>query len=123
MTVTDRITRGFVEKWSARYSTDYDSHVLNVISPDVASRRYYTRDEFVAVCRWKTRRTSTSVAGNAAADVEALTKFAVSADQRFRHRILALLAGVGTPTASVLLMAADPKKFTVIDFRSVEALQ
>ncbi|MGY1825955.1 hypothetical protein [Blastococcus sp. SYSU DS0541] len=118
-----RITREFADTWSARYATDYDHQVLKVIGPAVAERDFYTRDEFLAVCRWKTRRTTRSVATNTAEDVQDLTETALAAPERLRHRILALLAGVRTPTASALLMVADPKQFTVIDYRSVEALQ
>ncbi len=124
MTATSgAIDHRFVQQWCPRYSRTYDSRVLEEIGPAVRARGRFTHEEFLEVCRWKSRRVSGLVARNSAVDVEQLTEVALAAPERLRHRVLTLLTGVGVPVASALLMVSDPEKFTVIDFRSIEALQ
>jgi thermostable 8-oxoguanine DNA glycosylase len=120
---TARITRDFVDEWRAHYSDEYDTRVLEEIHPAVAERNYFTRDEFLEVCRWKTRRVNRLVAENSDEDIEDITRLAFSAPERLRHRLLQLLTGVGVPVASALLTVRDPAAFTVIDFRSLHALR
>lgn len=49
--------------------------------------------------------------------------FAPQTPDRLRHRILALLAGVGHPMASAILTVWRPDEHTVLDYRVVAALQ
>ena len=117
------IDSAFVQQWAAMYSPTYDQHVLEDVSPAVRARGNYTREELLAVCRWKSPRVSGLVTRNSDADIEELTGVALGAPERLRHRVLTLLEGVGVPVASALLMVSDPESFTVIDFRSLHALR
>ncbi|TYB91845.1 hypothetical protein FXF53_29310 [Micromonospora sp. WP24] len=56
-------------------------------------------------------------------DIEEITRLALVAPERLRHRILTLLDGVGVPMASALLAVCNPRLFTVVDFRAIETLQ
>jgi hypothetical protein len=56
-------------------------------------------------------------------DIEDVTRLALAAPERLRHRVLDLLGGVGVPVASALLTVCQPTRFTVIDYRAIETLQ
>jgi hypothetical protein len=87
------------------------------------ARGHYTRAEFLTVCRWKTARSGPKVASNSAAAVRAATRRAflteVPAEQ---VATLLSLAGVGLPTASVLLHFAFPESLPILDVRALESL-
>ena len=87
-------------------------------------RGHYTRDEFLAVCRWKSRRPGTRPERNTAKAIEDATRvaFANSSTERERMKALRSLDGVGWPTASVLLHLAYPERYPILDWRAVHAL-
>lgn len=84
----------------------------------------YTRENLSEIFEWKTdgrgrsrlrRNTDTEIADALSLAVNARTERAAIA-------VLTGLHGVGVPVASAVLTAIDPKRFTVIDFRALEAL-
>jgi hypothetical protein len=86
-------------------------------------RGYYTRDEFVAVCLWKTQRVRRRLEDNASAAIEHATRAALgTADERERMAVLLALAGVSWGRASTLLHLARPDDFPILDRRAVHAL-
>jgi len=86
-------------------------------------RGFYTRDEFLAVTRWKTRRSQSRCARNSPALVEETTAAALRAsDERLRIGTLTLLEGVSMPTASVLLHLAHKDPYPIIDYRALWSL-
>jgi hypothetical protein len=114
----------FVRRWSDRYKTPpLEQRLLNDVGPAVAARGYYHRQEFLDVGRWKSSRSKPYLNRNRDEDIEDITRLALAAPERLRHRILDLLAGVGIPMASALLAVADTSRFTVIDFRAIETLR
>jgi hypothetical protein len=87
------------------------------------ARGHYTRPEFLTVCRWKTARSAAKVASNSAAAIRAATRRAFTTEalvEQISH--LLALAGVGLPTASVLLHFAFPDRFPILDVRALESL-
>ncbi|MFG2049915.1 hypothetical protein ACGFIW_21115 [Micromonospora sp. NPDC048935] len=118
------ITRDFVLYWSDRYQVrPLETDVLDVVGPAVAKRGYYNRSDLRQVVLWKSPRSTTYIERNSDSDIEDLTRMALAAPERLRHRILCLLDGVGVPIASALLMACEPSAFTVTDFRAIETLR
>ncbi|MFL5859600.1 MAG: hypothetical protein ACJ780_02305 [Solirubrobacteraceae bacterium] len=109
--------------YAARYAYADDTAVL-AIARQARRRGYYTREEFVAVCRWKTTRSGPLVAGNTAREVESATRIALSdvATERQRMDALRSLSGVEYPTASVLLHLAYPERYPILDKRALHAL-
>jgi hypothetical protein len=87
-------------------------------------RGYYTLDEFLAVCRWRTRRSTSLVALNSAESVKAAAPTSLSEASSERERIAALraLRGVDWATASVLLQLAYPERYPILDKRALHAL-
>jgi hypothetical protein len=135
-----RFPKSEVAQWANCYSYtqggDDDGRVLEI---GERSRRagYYTRDDFLEVCEWKTRgRPRRHYQQNSEEDVRRVTTIALSiADEK--TRIWALVApapgliGVQMPTASALLhlASADPrspltagKAYPIIDFRALWSL-
>jgi hypothetical protein len=117
------IDREWVQHWSARYPTSGEQQMFKEAGSAVAARGYYTRDEFMRVRDWKSQRSRSYLARNGTEDIEDITRLALTAPERLRHRILRLLSGVQTPMASALLTVADPYRFTVIDYRAIETLR
>lgn len=75
------------------------------------------------MCAWKTGRSKRRVRSNPAATVEGATRRALAApDERSRMAALTSLRGVGVPTASTLLFAAEPERYPILDRRALESL-
>jgi hypothetical protein len=109
-------------KWAAAYSYADDAGV-EAIGATARMRGFYTRDEFLAVARWKTQRSQSRCARNSEALVEEATAAALRAsDERLRIGTLTLLEGVSMPTASVLLHLAHKDTYPIIDDRALWSL-
>jgi hypothetical protein len=77
----------------------------------------------MTVCRWKTARSGPKVASNSAAAIRTATRRAFAADDPAEQVAeLLTLAGVGLPTASVLLHFAFPESLPILDVRALESL-
>lgn len=87
-------------------------------------RGYYTREELVAVCTWKTARSKGLVAALPPHEIETATRRALAngTDERSRMEALAALGGIGVPTASALLHFASPEAYPILDKRALESL-
>jgi hypothetical protein len=111
-----------IEALASRFSYSDDAAVVSS-GAAAATRGYYTRDEFVIVCSWKTPRSKPLIAGVPPLDAESATGRALSAtDERERLRALLDLPGVGVPTASALLHFAFPERYPILDVRALESL-
>ena len=133
-----RFPKSEVVEWANRYSyTQGGEDDRRVLEIGERSRRagYYTRDDFLEVCEWKTRgRPRRHYQRNSEEDVRRATAIALSsADEETRMWALVApgLVGVQMPTASVLLHLAssDPgspltagKAYPIIDFRALWSL-
>lgn len=131
---TLRFPKAELPAWAKRYSYADDDRVLEI---GERSRKagYYTKDDFLEVCEWKTRgRPRRHYQRNSEDDVRRVTALALSsADEATRLWTLVApnLGGVQMPTASVLLhlAASDPrspatadKAYPIIDFRALWSL-
>lgn len=112
-----------VRDYASRFPSAGDDDVL-AIGGAARARGFYTRDEFVAVCRWKTPRSAPRVAQNSSQDVERATRVALLEASAEAERMDALrsLHGVEWATASVLLHLAYPERYPIIDRRALHAL-
>lgn len=81
---------------------------------------FFTRSEFLSMCKWKKprERRRQNWASNTEDEVQALSAKAFGAPDEAR-RILHLcrLRGVGIPVASAFLALTDPERYGVIDIR------
>jgi hypothetical protein len=86
----------------------------------VRARGYLTLDELLTVVRWKSPRALPRARGNSAADVEEITRCALSArSERFRIQALLGLGGVSWPTASVILHWFHDDPYPILDVRAI----
>jgi predicted RNase H-like nuclease len=108
--------------WSARYAYADDAEV-EAIGEAARERGWYTRDEFLAVARWKSPRSRKRCEENDEAAVKAATRVALSTpDEHQRIEVLTQLHGVEYPTASVLLHLAHRDPYPIIDYRALWSL-
>lgn len=122
MTFTLRFPENEVQLWSSRYPVEEDARVEE-ISSRVRSRGYFTKEEFLALCRWKTHRTKKRCAENDEDFVRAVTQTALSTtNERLRIEVLTLLKGVGWATASVILHFGSTDPYPILDSRALSSL-
>jgi hypothetical protein len=108
--------------WAARYAYADDAGV-EAIGEEARQRGCYTRDEFLAVMRWKSVRTHSLCERNTEAAVVKATKSALYVhDQPSRVRALTALQGVGLPSASILLHFAHRDPYPILDDRVMWSL-
>src|SRR5438876_5561921 len=90
---------------------------------DVRRRGWFTRGEFLRMCRWKSPRALRRYAANPAATVRRVSRAVLAArSERRRLELLTRLKGVSVPTASAILTLIDPRRYGVIDIRAWQLL-
>jgi hypothetical protein len=118
-----RFPESQIEHWADHYSDPNESEIEKQIAPKARAQGYLTRDEFLAICRWKTPRSKRLCARNRESFVEEVTRIALSTrDEELKIRILLLLSGVGWPTASVILHFCDRARYPILDYRALWSL-
>jgi hypothetical protein len=113
-----------IPEWYARYSYGAnDSRLVSEVRPRVLKRGYLTGAEFRDVCYWKTPRTQSRCRQNSEAEVEILTRLALSTlDESLKMELLRALRGVDWPTASALLHFCDEMPYPILDYRALWSL-
>lgn len=102
------------------YATD---HLASEAGRQAQARGYYTKTDFMIVCRWKSVRSSGRAAANSPDMIRRQTKIALSVtDEADRMDALIELHGVGVPVASTLLHFAFPRRYPILDWRALESL-
>jgi len=83
-----------------------------------------SRENLMVIFRWKTGGRGVSRLGkNSDVEIEDALRLAVKAQtERAAISVLTGLYGVDIPVASAVLTAIDPEKYTILDFRALEAL-
>lgn len=101
-----------------------EAQIETVVAPNVQRIGYYTRPDFLKLCDWKTPRTKPLCERNEENFIVEVTTLSRKTEcERVRIEILTLMAGVGWPTASVLLhFAHDPKRYPILDYRALWSL-
>jgi hypothetical protein len=84
----------------------------------------HNRKNLEIIYRWKTKgRGISRVSRNSDEEIaDALHLAVIAKTERAAVAVLAGLCGVDVPVASAILTAIDPQRYTVIDFRALEAL-
>lgn len=121
------IDADWITGWGKKYPPESDN-VLNAIHGSVHARGYYDRDDLLTVGQWKLTgsywpRHCKTMDRNTDDMIRDVTRTALTAPLSIQHRVMCLLAGVGEPVASALLMAWDDAVHTVIDRKAVKSLQ
>ena len=101
----------------------YDELIEREVAPRVRAAGFATKDDLLALCRWKSPRALPRCAANSPDYVEAVTRAAFgSPHERVRVEALTLLDGVAWPMASVLLHFGHPDPYPILDVRAFAAL-
>ena len=86
-------------------------------------RGWFTRGEFLRMCRWKSPRVVRHYASNPAARVRRLSRAVLATrSERRRLELLTRLSGVSVPTASAILTLLEPQRYGVLDIRAWQLL-
>ena len=108
---------------AGRYEYGAGDDLPDQIAETVRPRGYFTKDEFVQLCEWKSPRTRSHAQSNSALYVEEVTRIALSTPvERLRVEILTLLDGVSWPTASVILHFTHSDPYPILDYRALWTL-
>src|SRR5687768_7771093 len=111
-----------IARWANAF-TDAHAAIVDELSRRARARGVVTRAEFLALCRWKTPRSQPRCATNTAAQIREATRIALATDdEQAKMYILRTLAGVGWPTASVILHFCDTRPYPVLDYRALWSL-
>jgi hypothetical protein len=83
----------------------------------------FSRRCLEAICRWKSARRVGLLDNNTDVEIKQALRQAIAA-AGIKQAVCSLtkLAGVGVKMASAILTAIDPARYTVLDFRALEAL-
>lgn len=110
---------------AARYTRQQEEErrIVEELGPAVSERGFYTRDEFLALCHWKSLRAKRRYEALSEDLIVDATRTALAAShESLRIGVLTLLDGVSWPTASVLLHFGHPDPYPILDVRALEAL-
>lgn len=102
------------------------SDALGARLEQAVQREFMTRDDLVAVAKWKWPggRTRQLAAQNTEEEVQEITRVAFSANsERLRIGSLRALRGVNWPMASVILHFAFPDRFPILDVRAMRTVE
>jgi hypothetical protein len=114
-----RLPENELATWAKRYSYPGDAEIEARVKP-ARARGHLLRDEFLALCRWKTPRSQPRCRRNRDDDIRDVTRIALSTtDEELKIRVLLRLDGVSWPTASVILHFCDRGKYPILDIRAL----
>jgi hypothetical protein len=117
---TLRFRPGEIARWARGYSYSAADQIVERLAARVRVRGHLTRAEFLRVCLWKSPRSQPRCARNTAARIRKLTAIALAtADDQAKIESLRSLAGVGWPTASVILHFCDRRPYPILDYRAL----
>jgi hypothetical protein len=115
-----RVPKDALADYASRYSYSGEAEIEHGVAPAARARGYLLRDEFLALCRWKTPRSQRHCAKNRDDYVSEVTRIALATrDEELKIRVLLALNGVSWPTASVILHFCDEGTYPILDFRAL----
>lgn len=107
---------------AARNTYEAEDNLADILQ-SVQVRGHLTREEFLRIGEWKTRRKRRAREKNSVEYIIAVTRAAfASSSERFRIEALTLLDGVAWPTASVILHFAKDSTYPILDVRALWSL-
>lgn len=118
------LTRDQILEYASRYVYDEDD-ILGERMQAATQQGYMTRDDLVAVAKWKWRggRTRQLCQENTEPEVEEISAVSFAAkSERLRIGALLALRGVQWPMASVILHFAFPDDYPILDVRAMSTV-
>lgn len=119
-----------VEKWAWRYMLTLtpkdraeECTIDLIVGPAAKNNGFYTREEFVAVCNWKSSRRKELPGQNDGQSIREVTALSLSTQLEWlRIESLTLLDGVEWPTASALLHFGHRDRYPIMDVNALWSL-
>jgi hypothetical protein len=124
------LNKASIEKWAWRYVMSMtpkdraeECRIDLTVSPATRNQGFYSRDDLVAVCVWKSSRRKTLPLLNDAQSVREVTTLALSTQLEWlRIESLTLLDGVEWATASALLHFGHRDRYPIMDVNALWSL-
>jgi len=118
-----RFEPGLINELAARYDYPSENHIEHGIAPRSIRAGFFTKPDFLDLCRWKTPRSQSKCNKNSEKFIREVTGIALSTkNERIRIGILTLLHGVSWPTASVILHFTHNDPYPILDYRALWSL-
>lgn len=115
-----RMPAGELARWARRCAYPGEADTEQRAVPTARARGYLMQNESLELCRWKTPRCQPRCAANSGDLVREVSQIALAtAHEEVKIRVLLLLAGVGWPTASVILHFCDHRRDPILDVRAL----
>ena len=109
-----------IQDWAETYPLD-DDQAFDAGKKIVAGD--YSRANLNEIVNWKSPRRAELITKNTDAEIAEALRIAVSVNEpRTAFAVLMGLAGVAVPMASAILTSFDQKRYTIIDWRALDAL-
>jgi hypothetical protein len=109
-----------IQSLAARYRYGGDDIIEAGPGSRTKQRRYFDRDDFLLLCRWKAPRAERHYVQNIDSDIRAVTELAFAVrDERLRISLIMSLHGVNWPIASALLHFGSVDRYPILDVRSL----
>lgn len=124
-TPSGNIDTAFVLKFEPQYIvSEVEAEIFDEVGPKVVKREAYKRKNLLKVAEWKAIGALATIEDIDSDDIEYVTAVALDEDtpNHLRLPFLQVLPGVGGPLASTLLTVFNPRKFSILDSRSVGVL-
>ena len=102
---------------------DLDKQIF-LMGKEIYIRGWLKKNEFLAICLWKSRRPKKWYDLNTSEEIKEKSKLSLGEkDELSKIRHLTDLKGVRIPTASAILSVVNPKNYPIIDERCIQTLQ
>lgn len=99
-------------------------HIMLDLEPVVRAQKMLTKEQFVAVCNWKSPRIRSRAEKNDSAIIEEVTAAALNSNSSLIGiSVLTTLYGVQMPVASCFLHWFHTSPYPILDFRALETLE
>ena len=123
MTFRLRFPESEITYWADRYDFGGDIDVENEVAAPARKQGYLTRNQFLKICEWKTKRSRKKCEKNDEGMVREATRIALSANHEpIKIAVLRSLDGIDWPTASTILHFCDARPYPILDFRALWSL-
>src|SRR5438445_691185 len=118
-----RFSLSEIKHWADLYSYQDDTQIEQMIGPRSKAQGFFSREDFVELCGWKSKRPRKFCLLNTESEVKSATSIAlVTSDERLRMDSLRSLHGVEMRTASALLHFAGRDRYPILDVRALWSL-
>jgi len=114
-------------KWESAYWDDCseedkqrENHLELVVGPVMRAQRFASKQQLLAIVRWKSPRSQTYASRNPDDFIVAVTQAAFTTDhERLRIEVLRLLSGVEWSVASTILHLGFDNLYPILDVRAL----